>query len=115
MYTWLSSDDEFLKHSLRKLDRIHQTYPIMTNLLTFTNNRQFYHHLIFQKLNILLTLIQLILCLQIIVLFRNLLSPPLSFNTPLLLNNPYNTYILGDGRVLWPMFLLPYKKQNISY
>ena len=22
---------------------------------------------------------------------------------------------VGDGRVLWPIFLLPYKKQNISY
>ena len=22
---------------------------------------------------------------------------------------------LGEGRVLWPMFLLHYKKQNISY
>ena len=24
-------------------------------------------------------------------------------------------YQLGDGRLLWPIFLLPYKKQNIPY
>ena len=32
-----------------------------------------------------------------------------------LLISLYIYIYIGEGRVLWPMFLLPYKKQNISY
>ena len=30
-------------------------------------------------------------------------------------NYKYRIFLVGEGRVLWPIFVLPYKKQNISY